>query len=217
LSGQGLPGLNDGGSTIRGGGTVRQLPSRVYWVRRGVVVGIPLLLVLVVVVAVRGAGNDGGAAAATPSPTSTATSSLPGGIGTCDPGALSLGIAATAQSYSPGVSPGFSVTITNTGTEPCLVDAGDTHREIVVTSGSDRIWSTKDCAPQDADDRTLLLTPGSSDTQQVAWNLVRSVPGCSGGLPDPAAGTYAAAFSVGGAGPVEVSFVLKSSADADQG
>lgn len=190
----------------------QRLPARVYWVRRAVLLLVVALVVLLVWLIAR-AALGGGPAAKAPTTPSTSTSPTitpkpgptitttpyPGGITNCAATDLVLTIVPGASTFAAGVSPTFTLTITDNGPAPCLVDAGDTHRAIVITSGTDRIWSNQDCAAAAADPRTLLLTPKQTDTTQLAWNLVRSAPGCPAGLPVPAAGTYVASFTVAGA------------------
>lgn len=229
-----------------------RLPARVYWVRRFVVLGIPLLLVVLVVwlVAGRGAAADdaagapvgapppagppssddpatadpaaadpaavdsagakqGGAApdaAAGPAP--SPTSATRGGVAECAAGQLALTTTAAAEAFGAGVSPAFTLSITNTGSAPCVVDSGDAYRELVVTSGPDRVWSSRDCVPAGASPRTLLLAPGGSDAQQVGWSRVRSAQGCPADLPAPGAGTYSVSFTLAGASAAPVVFGL---------
>ncbi|MCG2803633.1 MAG: hypothetical protein L6311_16295 [Cellulomonas sp.] len=198
----------------------RRLPARVYLVRRIVVLVALALVVTVVVLLVRAIGG-GGSDAAPPPPTVTTTappdiptaptsptSTLPGGVTDCAAGDLALTAVAAAPSFGAEVSPTFTLTITNNGATSCLVDAGDGYRSIVVTSGTDRVWSNQDCAAPDADRRTLLLAPGMTDTTTLVWNRERSAPGCAAGLPKPGDGTYVATFSVGGAQAAPAAFVL---------
>ncbi|MET0787619.1 MAG: hypothetical protein ABWY33_00135 [Cellulomonas sp.] len=189
----------------------RPLPARVYWVRRFVVLGIPLILLLVVLWLVmgRGSGDDPTPAAQTTSstpaaqtdaePTTTPSSSGHNGVADCAPAGLALAMTADATSFAPGVPATFTVSITNTGTEPCLVDAGEAQREIVITSGADRVWSNRDCVVAGTESRTLLLPGGGVDATPFAWNRVRSAEGCPGGLPAPGAGTYSAQLNLAGA------------------
>ena len=213
--------------------TSRRLPARVYWVRRAVVLGVPLLLVVVLLVvarpwAGRAADRAGGlptgtgsatptraavsaaatTPAATPAATPSPTPSLRGGVGDCQAAQLALGLTPAAVDVPAGVSPTFTVTIKNTGAAPCLVDAGDAYREVVITSGADRVWSSKDCVPAHASRRTLLLAAGQSDTTQFPWNRVRSAAGCPGGLPKPGPGTYQATVNLAGATGGPAVFVL---------
>jgi hypothetical protein len=196
----------------------QRLPARVYWVRRA---GLLLALALVVLVGwliVRAAlgsrpeaepPTTSSTSTTTPKPSPTGTSTPhPGGIPDCAAADLALTIVPGAPTFAAGVSPTFTITITDNGPAPCLVDAGETHRAIVITSGTDRVWSNQDCAAADAGPRTLLLTPKQADTTQLAWNLVRSAPGCPTGLLAPAAGMYVASFTVGGATGAPAAFAL---------
>lgn len=201
------------------------LPARVYWVRRTIVLGLPLLVVALVVWVVVGRGASGASADGTePSSTGSPTAGTEGGDAgeetgdqaaddgdgeqddassgkpaNCAPEVLALAITATAESFPAGVSPTFAVSITNTGTEPCLVDAGEAQREVVITSGVDRVWSSRDCVAAGTEERTLLLAGGVADETPLAWNRVRSAQGCPAGQPEPGAGTYSAAFTLAGA------------------
>lgn len=184
-----------------------RLPARVYWVRRLVVLGIPLLVVAVVVWILVGRGSDDDpvpdaqttSTASVPEPEVTETPPDEDGVADCAPAGLALAMTPDAESFAPGVSATFSVTITNTGAEPCLVDAGEAQREIVITSGSDRVWSNRDCVVAGTETRTLLLPAGGNDTTPFAWNRVRSAEGCPAGLPEPGAGTYSAQLNLAGA------------------
>ncbi len=201
--------------------TEQRLPASVYWRRRFVVLGLPLLLVVVLVAYAlnRGGGpsaadtprgTTSATATATPTTTRPATGAAPanGGVAPCVAPALTLGIAPDAASVPAGSTPTFTVTINNVGNTPCVVDAGELQREVVVVSGTDRVWSSKDCAAAKSPARTLLLTPGMTDTSHVAWNRVRSAPGCPGNLPAPRAGTYQATVALAGTSSGSVVFQL---------
>lgn len=179
--------------------TENRLPASVYWRRRFVVIGIPLVVVVALALwALNRGGHDDTAAPLTPLVTTTPTSAPAPGVPDCVPPALAVAVAADAADVPAGVSPTFTVTITNAGNTQCVVDAGELQREVVVVSGTDRVWSSKDCAPADSPARSLLLGPGMTDTTQLAWNLQRSAPGCPGGLPAPKAGTYQATVTLAG-------------------
>ena len=184
----------------------RRLPARVYWVRRFVVLGIPLIVIAVIVWFV--AGRDSGE----PDPAGQGTSTAPveepepsestadgTGVADCATAGLAVAMTADATSFAPGVSATFAVSVTNTGTEACLVDAGEAQREIVITSGSDRVWSNRDCIAPGTETRTLLLAGGQTDTTPFVWNRVRSAEGCPADLPTPGAGTYSAQLTLAGA------------------
>jgi hypothetical protein len=191
-----------------------RLPARVYWVRRLVVLGIPLLVVVLVIARITARGHDDGSTPVAQTTTTTAPpatiptevaapspspSTEPGGVVDCDASTLALALTATAESFGPGASPTFDVSITNVGSVPCLVDAGEASREILITSGDDRVWSSRDCVVPGTETRDLLLPEGGADTTQLAWTRVRSASGCPPDLPAPGAGTYSAQFTLAGA------------------
>lgn len=180
--------------------TENALPPSVYWRRRVVVLGIPLALVVALVVwFVNRGGHDGAGVLAAHTTAPVATTSAPApGVPDCAPPALAVSITADSADVAAGVMPTFTVTITNAGNTSCVVDAGELKREVVIVSGTDRVWSSKDCARPDSPARSLLLTPGMTDTTQLAWNRIRSAAGCPAGLPTPRAGTYQATVALAG-------------------
>lgn len=200
------------------------LPARVYWVRRLVLLAVVVLVGVVVWALVpRGGGGEDPAADGEGDPSVTAVpddasgedaadgeggeDTTDGAPAPCSAEDLTVTLAADADSYGADRSPTFTVTFTNTGSQSCVVDAGAANQALVVTSGSDRIWSSADC-PADGGTRTLLLAPGAQDQDLVAWGRVRSDETCSEGLPAPRPGTYTAVASLGGAQSGSVVFQL---------
>lgn len=192
------------------------LPPRVYWVRRVVVLVVAVAVVVLLVIgvqalvrAVSGSGEDTPADAAPPT---TSESSAPPeeeetGTPACEPAQLTAEMSADAASYPAGALPTFTLRLTNTGDQPCRVDAGGTQRQILVTSGSDRIWASTDCDP--GEPLSLLLAAGQADERTVQWDRVRSVEGCT---PDQAAalpGTYQAVLTLAGVTAEPVVFGLE--------
>ncbi|HUX71677.1 MAG TPA: hypothetical protein VMV41_14260 [Cellulomonadaceae bacterium] len=187
-------------------------PSRVYWVRRIVVVAVLVAVVAVVVVLVRlaiGRSTDGAVTGARASSSTTATTPASGTPQACPASAIGLAVTADATTYGPGVNPTFTVTVTNTGTQPCTLDAGEAARQVVVTSGADRIWSSADCANPATATKLLLLDAGQPYEAAVPWARVRSAVGCPTGLPTPRAGTYQATATLAGRTSAPLVMTLK--------
>jgi len=190
------------------------LPARVYWVRRAVVLLLLVAVVVLAVVGVRvllGGGDDD---AGTP-PASAPTTAPAGGQSgaeaastpACDAAALGVTLAADGTVYGDGALPTFTLTLVNNGDAPCLVDAGEAQRQILITSGSDRIWASTDCGGTDP--MPLLLAPGEPDERQVQWDRNRSVEGCATGQAAALPGTYQAVLTLAGVATPPVVFGLE--------
>ncbi|MEB0276758.1 hypothetical protein QN376_19390, partial [Cryobacterium sp. 5B3] len=80
-----------------------------------------------------------------------------------------------AVSYQPGQKPELSLSITNKGTVPCVINAGTSKQVFTISSGQDIYWTSTDCqsAAADAD---VTLQPGVpvSSTTPITWDRVRS-------------------------------------------
>ena len=124
----------------------------------------------------------------------------------CTPAEVQLTLAADSTAYALGSTASFQVSLVHAGENPCTVDAGLASRELVITSGADRIWSSADC--DTAGSRMLLLAPGNQDVETVAWATQRSAPGCAADLPVPGAGTYQAVVTAPGLTSAPVVFTV---------
>jgi hypothetical protein len=189
------------------------LPARVYWVRRAVVLLVLVAVVVLLVLGVRAllGGSD---PEGTPAPTSPTTAATDGksdaeaaSTPACDAAALGVTLAADGTTYGAGALPTFTITLVNDGEQPCLVDAGEAQRQILITSGSDRIWASTDCAAGET--LQLLLAPDQADERQVQWDRTRSVEGCTPDQPQAQPGTYQAVLALGGVSTEPVVFGLE--------
>jgi hypothetical protein len=173
-----------------------QSPS-VYWRRRLVVLlGLIAVIVVIVLIVVRpGQGSPGGGETPTPSdtpaPTSTPTPTFTSAAGgdTCNPAQVAIEAITDSNSYAAGVQPKLSMSITNIGSAPCTFDVGTAAQEYIITSGSDRIWSSKDCQTG-ASANPVILAPGlEQTTTPFPWDRTRSsTTTCSGTRPAAVAG-----------------------------
>ncbi|NMR18767.1 hypothetical protein [Cellulomonas fimi] len=212
-------------------------PPRVYWVRRLVVLvvlgAVVWGLVALGSIALGRFGPDDAAAAAGQTTAAegageTAADASDEGTGAgavdaaeddaedapaapvdCTPDSLQLALTTDALEYAADADPVLRASITNIGDVPCTVDAGDATREVLITSGADRIWSTKDCAAPETASRQILLGTGAQDPAEITWQRVRSGEGCPAGLPEPRAGTYQAVLSLLGTSAQPAVFTLK--------
>lgn len=167
-------------STIRN--PVGPQPPSVYWRRRLLVLlGLIAVIVIIVLIIVRpGSGPDAkptnspkpSSTSAGPTPTPTFSSAAGGEP--CNPAQVSLTAVTDSNSYDPGVNPQISMTILNAGSAPCTFDVGTGAQEYVITSGTDRIWSSKDCQTSPTSTPQVLQPGVPLSTTPFAWDRTRS-------------------------------------------
>lgn len=179
-------------------------PARVYWLRRGVVVLAVLLLVAALAFVFRPEPEAPVAAvpvspspSATPTPSATpsapatpSASPTPTGPLACDATNTQLGLAAYQKVKQDGKQR-FAVTITNSGTQSCVLSLTPATFDLVVTSGSDRIWTTAHCDKW-VPTAKQTLKAGKSHEFTISWGVARSGAGCKTGKAVLGAGTYVA-------------------------
>ncbi|MCB2413237.1 hypothetical protein LGT39_10325 [Demequina sp. TTPB684] len=195
-------------------------PPEVYWRRRIVaIVGAVLLLVVVYFLWSSPGGGDDGEAGVSPNPedTNATTSPLPSDGATdgtdvsraCTASDVSLTATPNPGQFGAGALPVFDVSISHTGNAPCLLDTAAADTELLITSGSDRIFSSLDC-PTDAtiNAREFLLQPGAKETFSVTWSRQRSAPECADVSATPGNGTYHALLTIQGIEAPDTTFQL---------
>jgi hypothetical protein len=195
-------------------------PAETYWRRRALVAAALLAVLALLVWTVGSLGGDGDepdrlatdpspsaaapdpspspvSAAPTPDPSATATpSATPSAEVACEDAALDLATVADKESYGVGERPRLELRVTNTGAAPCSLDLGQAAVELIVVSGSDRIWSSDDCDPG-GEAEVVPLAPGEPVSRRVTWGGKRSLPGCEGPKAQAQPGTYRVTGRVG--------------------
>jgi hypothetical protein len=166
-------------------------PPSVYWRRRLLLlVGVIAVIVVIVLIVVRpGAASGDGANKDPKGATTSDVKGTPSGSasgaakagGTCAPSSVKIVAITDATSYAAGQQPQLSMSITNTGTSACSFDVGTDAQQYVITSGSDTIWSSKDCQTDPAASAQTLEPGKTLTTQPLAWDRTRSsTTTCSG-------------------------------------
>lgn len=175
-------------------------PAPTYWQRRAflAVAVLLLLLLLLFLLTSSGGGQERVATSgASPSPNASSSAGPSGspqpsaspGSTPCDPPALTATATTERNDYPVGGRPVLVLTVTNTGTTPCTRDLGQGAVELMVVSGSDRIWSSDDCAPG-GPVKSVVLAPQEESVTRLTWAGRRSQPGCAGDKAATQAGTY---------------------------
>lgn len=197
-------------------------PPRVYWIRRAAV-----LVALAVVGMLLGVGwwalfgrggqdddaatGDDGAVVEAPAGDADdgaaddgaadqgeAPAEQPTGPVACAAADLTVTLTADGRTFPAGTAPTFALAVTNTGATSCTLDASEANREVLITSGADRIWSSLDCLAAPAESLQLLDAGGRYDAT-IPWSRVRSAEGCPADLAEPRPGTYTAVATMLGA------------------
>ncbi|WP_152649769.1 hypothetical protein [Demequina oxidasica] len=202
-------------------------PPEVYWKRRLIVgIGIVVLIALIWFLVSKATGSSGepastptDAATTSPAPTTGATTSPDPGTSAdtaaaasraCGQEDLTVTTTANPDEVAAGSAVKFDVDLAQDGAGPCFLDTSAEGTELLITSGSDRIYSSNDCPEDQAIASTqLVLEPGTEDTVAVTWNGQRSLPDCAPETAVPGAGTYNAQLTVQGIESEPAVFRLK--------
>jgi hypothetical protein len=193
-------------------------PSRTYWRRRLVVVlGLLAVVVVIVLIVIRPGASNGEPAApathsATPTAKSTAKSTSPPSTTIPTTAKQVAGAPCTAQfvdvqaitdatSYAADQQPKLSLSLTNTGSKSCTLDAGTATQVYTITSGTEVYWKSTDCQTGPVHTE-ILLKPGKTVTSSpITWDRTRSDPSTCDATRDPvpaAGASYHLKVSVGG-------------------
>lgn len=181
-------------STIRN--PVGPQPPSVYWRRRLLVLlGFIAVVVVIVLIVVRpGSGTPGATPGPsdTPAPSVTPTPTFTSAAGgeECSPSQIRIAAITDSNTYASGEKPMLSMSITNVGAAPCTFDVGTSEQEYIITSGDDRIWSSKDCQTGATANLVVLEPNVEQTTTPFPWDRTRSSKDTcdSGSRPDAVAG-----------------------------
>jgi hypothetical protein len=165
--------------------------------RRRLFLGAALLMVIALIAgsfALAGAfsgkseqasSTDGAGATASADPSTQASPSAsapeatptPSATPSCNQNLVTVSASTDKAAYGPEENPLLTLKVTNGGTMPCEVNIGTSQMEFLVTSGADRIFSSRDCQAK-SEDLVKIIAPGASETANFPWSRNRSVEGC---------------------------------------
>lgn len=184
------------------------LPASVYRRRRLVVLGaLVAVIVLVVVLIVSITSRSGGEpTAASPTPTSTpseaqapseapvettapideAATTDPGSAAACTADQITVEAVVNGTSFAAGELPQLSLSVTNTGSAACTMNAGTSQQVFTVSSGDEPYWTSTDCQTAPSDQQ-VLLEPGKTvaSNPAITWDRTRSAPDTCDAARDP--------------------------------
>ncbi|WP_353987223.1 hypothetical protein [Ruicaihuangia caeni] len=183
-------------STLRN--PVGPQPPSVYWRRRiMVLLGLIAVIVVVVLIVVRpgaaegetrdkgdsstvaetpAAGGSGSDAGGSVDDGGAAAPAGDGELSACKPGTIAVEAVTDKTSYQPGEPVLVTMTVTNTGTAACLLNAGTDVMEFLITSGAEKYWSSKDCQTDAAPAEVRIEPAQAISTAPLTWDRTRSTP-----------------------------------------
>ena len=101
------------------------------------------------------------------------------------------------------------MTVTNGASTACTIGWEPTTAELRIHSGTDRIWSTKDCPAWFTTVAPQVVQPGKAMSAKVDWQGRRSYPGCKLASTDIRPGTYVATAEVQGTAAAQKAFAVR--------
>jgi hypothetical protein len=206
-----------------------RLPRRVYWVRRGILLGLSLLLVFGVGRLVGGTGEDE-QGSATIKANSTSSRNTPAAPVTVGPVAPSGKLRAKGKapllppngdcrdeevSVLPAVPRAWGgapivIRLQLQGTQPaCTFTVSPESVVVKIVSGEDRIWSSQDC-PDAIPTTSVVVRSGEPAEVPVIWSGRRSEEDCAGEPDWALPGFYHVFAAALGSTPTDVQFEVTS-------
>ncbi|KQX08014.1 MULTISPECIES: hypothetical protein [unclassified Leifsonia] len=163
--------------------------SKVYW-RRRLVVGLGLIAVIVaIILIVVRPGSSSGQPNDQKAPQAVSTSSeKPAADATaiptdavdakgvaCKDDDLVVKAVTDLEAYAADQKPQLTLSLTNTGSKPCVVNAGSSQQVFTITSGDEVYWLSTDCQ-KDAVDAEVTLKPNVpiGSAAPLTWDRTRS-------------------------------------------
>lgn len=142
-------------------------------------------------------------------PQATAGQPTPTPSAVCDLNLVTVEASTDKPAYGGDEQPVLSMKVTNGGTAPCQVNMGTSQMEFLVTSGADRIFSSKDCQAA-SEDLVKTIAPGASETGNFKWQRNRTLEGCAVIAAKPGAGgaTYTFVARLGNKSSTKAVFQL---------
>lgn len=108
-----------------------------------------------------------------------------------------LEVAATQpDEVAAGQGMTVSLTLTNKGSEACLIDTGSASLGAVITSGQDTVWTSATC-PAGTTEHRLLVPAGETATASLRWDGHRTPTTCGEVGAEAGEGTYRIRLSLG--------------------
>lgn len=136
-------------------------------------------------------------------------SEVPAEPDACNPKDIELTASTAAESFALSADEAImEMGIENTSGIECTFNVGTSQQEFLITSGDDRIFSSKDCQV-DGEDLQMTLKPKKKELARFGWALKRSAPKCAEVASTPQQGTYKLTVKLGKLSSEPTTFYLR--------
>ena len=146
-----------------------------------------------------------------PAPTDSATPDASATIAVCSSGEVTVTAKTDKTSYGSDQKPKLSITLTNEGDQPCVMNVGTATQTFIIESGTDTWWRSTDCQSESSD-QIVQVEPGASvsSVTPLTWDRTRSsVDTCSGDRSRALPGYYNLTVAIGGIDSEPAQFRLR--------
>ncbi|GAA1336458.1 hypothetical protein GCM10009611_01580 [Arthrobacter roseus] len=126
----------------------------------------------------------------------------------CDESKVVVESSSSESVYRAGMNPELILSVTNNGDKPCQINVGTSQMEFIVTSGDDRVFSSRDCQAE-ASDLMKTIEPGQTEKANFTWERHRTSPGCKPMETSPKPGYYVLMTKLGERVSDKTSFELE--------
>jgi hypothetical protein len=152
----------------------------------------------------KGAATARSTTTASPTPTPKPTRKAPVACSPTDLRATLTG----KQKLKPKQATTFALSLINGSGATCVVQVTPANFELKIYSGTDRIWSSRDCSTA-VKNRSVKLEAEDAVHWSMRWDGRRSRENCKDRPEVPRAGTYFATAQLHGAKPVQLRMILR--------
>ena len=78
------------------------------------------------------------------------------------------------STYGPTEDPKIAMSIENTGSNACSMDLGSAQQVLIISSGQEQYWSSKDCQTGGTNQDVTITAGQTLTTPAIAWDRTRS-------------------------------------------
>jgi hypothetical protein len=140
------------------------------------------------------ASAGAGTASATPKPSTIPTVKAAVAGDPCNPADVDVEAITDAVRYPASARPLLSLSLTNTGSQMCTIDAGTASMVFTITSGHEQYWTSTDCQTNPVHTVIKLEPRKTLNSVPIAWDRTRSSKSTCSAKSRPAAPAAGASY-----------------------